>query len=110
MRTVRLESADPELRRKLTGVRDVEEEKTASRVWLPWTLFFICLAWTVWTQLVVQREIRQLRTPLSRGCVRVEFSKDGREWSEVNRRDARIVRLHNVCSGFAVRVDEEVKP
>lgn len=40
-----------------------------------------------------------------RGCVQVEFSNDGKDWT-ASAGDYPILRLHNVCSGTAVRLDE----
>lgn len=74
---------------------------------LSWGLIVIFAVISLVVAALNQRALRGVPT-LRRGCVQVEFSPDGKNWTEVDAPDHPfpIIRLHNTCSGTAVRLDE----
>lgn len=74
---------------------------------LCWSL--LCALITIALLLAIdnRRQLRQVPT-LRRGCVQVEFSADGKQWGATDNPEhpLPILRLHNTCSGTAVRLDE----
>lgn len=75
---------------------------------LCWGLIVIFAVISLLVAAYNQRELRSVPT-VRRGCVQVEFSADGKNWTATEdpwRHPLPILRLHNTCSGTAVRLDE----
>jgi hypothetical protein len=76
-----------------------------------WVLCVAILLTLLFVLTVNQRILNRLRNShlegIKRGCVQVEFSDDDKSWYQTDRSDKpfKLVRLHNLCSGLAVRVD-----